>query len=71
MRKWKPILQQYVDWPTGTDGKVFWYDEGKPAVLAILYLRTGVLGVVERGQGARELDEVIYLADLPKHPEWI
>ena len=71
MRKWKPILRQNVDWPLGTDGKVFWYDERNSSVIAILYLRTYVLGVVERVHGARELDEVIYLADLPKHPEWI
>ena len=70
-RRWKPILRENVNWPLGKEEKVFWYDEKEPSTIVILYLKSSMLGIVDRRCGALELDEVIYLADLPRHPEWI
>jgi len=68
-RKWKAIYRNNVDWPTGVEGKVFWVDENRKSVVAVYYISSKVVGVVDRLPTWCELSEAITLSGLPYHPE--
>ena len=69
-RRWKAIKRADSKWPLGTEGRVFWRDIDEPSVLAIYYIDSGTLGVVDCVPGGyKELNEHINIEDIPSHPE--